>query len=280
MMPTLDPEVLSGWVGRSESRLDRIEPGRARLMQATLGQEATLQEGDPLPRLWHWLYFADEVPSDALAADGLAAPGPILPPVDLPNRMWGGARFEINEPLRVGQLVERHREIVSVDVKEGRSGPLCLVTLRDTFLADAQTHFSEEQDIVYRMPPEKGRASKPVETPYQAQFEEVVTPDEVLLFRYSALTFNSHRIHYDPDYCRAVEGYPGLIVHGPLTATLLSGLAERNAVQRIRQFRLRATSPLFAGHPVRLAGRKLDGRIHVWAETMDGSLAMDAEGDY
>ena len=279
MIPTLDPEVLGQWVGRREKRLDVIDAGHARAMQATLDLEPSLQDGDVLPALWHWLYFLDHSRTAELATDGLADASPILPPIDLPNRMWAGARFEFSAPVIIGQMVEREREVISVNLKQGSSGPLCFVTLMDSFRADARLLFSEAHEIVYRTPPQKG-ASPKVEMPYLEETSETVVPGPILLFRYSALTFNSHRIHYDPDYCREEEGYPGALVHGPLTATLLCDFAERLCPKPISRFRLKATAPLFSGQPIRLAGRILEGRAHVWAVTSEGGLAMDAEADF
>ncbi len=277
MIPTLDPDILSGWVGRSEAVLDTIEPIRARLMQATLDRDPTLVPGDPLPPLWHWLYFTEPVRTAELAADGLAPPGALWPPVALPNRMWAGARFRFDAPLTIGQTAERHREITSVTLKDGRSGPLCFVTYRDRFRADARTLLTEEWDVVFRSPPTPGTTPLPVRAPYEPEVTEVPDLTVPLLFRYSALTFNSHRIHYDPDYTRNTEHYPALIVHGPLVATMLMGFATRHAGFEIRDFRLRATAPSFLNLPFRLAGRCIEDRFHVWAETGDGLLAMDAE---
>lgn len=277
MTPTLDPDILTSWIGRTESLLDTIDPAKARLMQATLDQTPSLTPGAPLPPLWHWLYFTEIVRTSDLAPDGLAPPGPLWPPVALPNRMWAGARFNFHAPLTIGQIAERHREVTSVTLKEGRSGPLCFVTYRDSFRADARTLFTEDWDVVFRSPPAPDEAPKPVQAPYEPAFTETPSLSVPLLFRYSALTFNSHRIHYDPDYARDVEHYPSLLAHGPLVATLLMDFATSHAEFEIRDFRLRATAPSFLNQPFRLAGRAFEDRLHVWAETGNGTLAMDAE---
>jgi len=277
---TLDETVLKSWVGRSETGTDVIDPGRARLMQATLDREPTLQEGDGLPPLWHWVYFPQPVRLKALGRDGHPELGGFVPPVALPRRMWAGGRFEYSEPVRLGERLMKTSAVRDVVVKQGRSGTLCFVTLHHDFVGDeGKLRFSEEHDIVYRENPMPGAAAaEPPQAPAGGAWVSKVEPSPVLLFRYSALTFNAHRIHYDRDYCRKVEGYPGLVVHGPLIATLLADLAARQRPARaLRAFSFRAIAPLFDDAPFVLRGKPdSDGVLELWAETPRGRLAMTA----
>ena len=275
---TLDANVLGRWIGRIERRRDVLDPRQARLMQALVGREATAAAGDPLPPLWHWLYFPTEARPSDLGRDGLPELGGFLPPVTLPRRMWAGGRFAFERPLRLGDAVEKVSTIKDVVVKEGRSGRLCFVTVRHAFNAEGVPCVSEEHDIVYReaFGPDAA-ASLPPEAPRDADWQRTIEPGPVVLFRYSALTYNGHRIHYDRDYCRDVEGYPGLVVHGPLTATLLVDLARTNEPKkRITSYEFRAVGPLFDTAPFTVAGRREGDTAHLWASDPAGRLAMTA----
>lgn len=280
---TLDEAVLKTWIGRSETASDVIDAGRARLMQATLDREPSLRDGDALPPLWHWLYFLQPTPLGALDLDGHAKRGGFLPPVDLPRRMWAGGRFAFSGPVRLGEVLTRTSTVEDVAVKRGRSGPLCFVTVRHDFAGpDGGLRLREEHDIVYRGDPAPGAASaEPSPAPEGGVWSTRVVPSPVLLFRYSALTFNAHRIHYDRDYCREVEGYPGLVFHGPLTATLLADLVVRVRPEAaLRGFSFRAVAPLFDGAPFMLRGKSAaEGTLALWAETPEGGLAMRASAD-
>ena len=278
--PTLDPEILSRWIGREARASDRLDAAHARRMQSTLDEEPTLAEGDPLPPLWHWIYFLEAVPMRRLGRDGHAARGGFLPPVALPRRMWAGGRVEFREPLPLGAEAERVSTIAKVAPKSGRSGPLCFVTVRHALSVGGGEGVVEEQDIVYREDPDPDAPRPaPPAPPEGAVWRETVTPSTTLLFRYSALTFNGHRIHYDRDYARTIEGYPALVFHGPLTATLLCrfGLARLGAAAPAR-FAYRGAAPLFDDRPFTLCG-KPDGAggATLWAETPEGGLAMSAE---
>ena len=274
---TLDFDTLKGWIGRTAQASDHLDPRTARLLEATLDRPPSLGTGDVLPPLWHWLYFPQEVQSRDLGPDGHARLGGFLPPVALPRRMWAGGRLRFHAPLRLGARIDKHSEITSVDLKTGRSGPLCFVTVRHAYSADATLCLTEEHDIVYRALPGPGEpAPSPPAAPEGSGITRAFMPSMPLLFRYSALTFNSHRIHYDLDHCREAEGYPGAVVHGPLIATLLADLARSTLGRPLVTFRFRATAPVF--HTDRLilnAGEATP--LPLWATRPDGAQAMEAE---
>lgn len=274
---TLDEQVLRQWIGKTEATTDTLHVAQARLMQATLDQEPSLSNGDELPPAWHWAYFLTGVPMSGLGRDGHPALGEFLPPVALPRRMWAGGRLTFDQPVLLGETINKRSQVKDISIKHGKSGALVFVTVRhEYFGSTGDLRFTEEHDIVYREDPAPDApAPKQVAPPATSVYSETVTPSTVQLFRYSALTFNSHRIHYDRDYCQQVEGYPGLIFHGPLTATLLAGLAVRQSGQgRLASFSFRAVAPLYDTQAFTLHH---DGADLVWAETPDGGLAMKAE---
>ena len=274
---------LTAWIGRSETRSDLIGATPALALNATLDHPETgFVSGTPLLPLWHWLYFLPLHRQSEIGADGHAKRGGFLPPVPLPRRMWAGSQFEFRAPVRVGDVVERTSTIADVSSKEGRTGKLVFVKVRHEVRCNgaADPAIVEFHDIVYR----EARKPDDVEPPPQraatgAAWQREIVPDDVLLFRYSALTFNGHRIHYDRKYVTEVEGYPGLIVHGPLIATLLMDLVRRNAPQaEIASFRFKAVRPTFDLNPFRVNGQlQDDGKtIKLWAEDHEGWLTMDA----
>ncbi len=267
---------MSGYVdyaGRSETRADTVWPHLVRGLAATLGVAAPEQA---LPPLWHWLLFADWAPADALGPDGHPKRGGFLPPVhDLPRRMWAGGRVVFHAPLHVGEEVTRTSTILSVTEKSGGSGRLVFVTVRHEVDGPAGRAITEEQDIVYRGA--DGEAVKPGDTapPIQAAAARQVLPDAVLLFRYSALTGNGHRIHYDADYVRGEEGYPGLVVHGPLQATWMAMLAAELAP--LRRFAFRGRRPAFAGTPLQVEAWQTPDGHHLRTRDGSGAICMTAE---
>ena len=276
-----DPAI-ADWVGRTRSASDLIAPFQAAGMAATLDRDRAPEEGEALPPGWHWLFFADLPRRSALGPDGHERRGDFLPPVPLPRRMWAGNRLAFRRPLRVGERARRDSEIVSVSEKQGRRGPLAFVTVRHVYSGeDGATALEEWHDIVYRAPaPQAGPDGAPARAPApetQAVWRREIVPDETMLFRYSALTFNGHRIHYDRPYVTGEEGYAGLIVHGPLTATLLLDLVAREAPDTaLSGVRFRARRPVFAGRPLVLeAAPSADG---VSARALfDGEVAMTAD---
>jgi len=276
---------LTAWIGRSETLHDTITEAPIRALNATLDHEPLpVAPGVPILPLWHWLYFLPMHRQSEIGADGHAKRGGFLPPVPLPRRMWAGGRFEFRAPVRVGDRVARTSTIENVVTKTGRSGTLVFVTVRHDLRRADETEpaIVEHHDIVYREAKRPGDVEPPPQaTGTGAPWQRELLPDDVLLFRYSALTFNGHRIHYDRRYVTEVEGYPGLIVHGPLIATLLLDLLRRehaNAV--VTRFDFKAISPLFDLNPFEVCGRA-DGerRFALWARNPEGGLAMQASAE-
>ena len=278
---SIDIEQLRAWIGRTESSADTVTAAPIAALSATLDRDDPLpRRGDPLPILWHWLYFLPRHRQSELGPDGHARLGGFLPPVPLPRRMYAGNRVDIIHPLAVGDAIVRLSTIVDVSQKEGRTGPLVFVRVRHEISRDDRLAVTEEQDIVYRNNP------GPDDPPPRAQrgpgpesWLREIHPDEVLLFRYSALTFNGYRIHYDRPFATRIQGYPGLVVHGPLIATLLADLVRRNLPEAtISSLSFRAISALFDIGPFFVCGRPgSDGRtVTLWARDAEGALAVEA----
>lgn len=274
---------LSAWIGRQETVHDTITAAPVIALNATLDHPSIDPlPGAALPPLWHWLYFLPKHRQSEIGADGHARRGGFLPPVPLPRRMWAGSQLEFRQPLRVGDQVARMSTIDAVTTKDGRTGRLVFVKVRHEVRRTdaAEPALVEFHDIVYR------EAKRPTDIDPQperaaagAAWQREITPDDVLLFRYSALTFNGHRIHYDRRYVTEVEGYPGLVVHGPLIATLLMDLLRRELPQaEVASFRFRAVRPTFDLHPFRVNGAlQDDGKaVRLWAQDHEGWLTMDA----
>jgi 3-methylfumaryl-CoA hydratase len=278
MNDAVDLPLLQQWVGKTEVKEDMIQPGLASALAATLDRAAPASD---LPPLWHWIYFWVVAPESEIGADGHPQRGGFLPPVPLPRRMWAGGRLTFTAPLALGKPATRTSRILDVAAKNGATGQLAFVTVRHEIAQQGHIAVTEEHDIVYRGLPQPGAAAiAPKQAPVDAAWSRDITPDPVLLFRYSALTFNGHRIHYDRSYVTGVEGYPGLIVHGPLIATLLLDLLHRNMPDaKVAQFSFRAVGPLFDIEPFTVCGRpEEDGRtVRLWAKNSRGELAMQAE---
>ncbi|HYG42982.1 MAG TPA: MaoC family dehydratase N-terminal domain-containing protein [Bordetella sp.] len=267
------------WVGREETLTANIQLQAVQAMAATLDLSAAPNMGEPLPPGWQWLFFNPVARRSGLGTDGHPQRGGFLPPVELPRRMWAGSRIRYLANLPVGAEAVRHSRIAKVENKIGKRGALWFVTVEHTTSCVGTTCMIEEQDIVYREATLPG-AVAPAPQPYegQAQWGREFQPDTTLLFRYSALTFNGHRIHYDQAYARNEEGYPDLVVHGPLTATLLQQLAlEYGGGRPLASFEFRGVSPLFVSRPFRLEGSVAqDGALALWARGPGGELAMSA----
>lgn len=264
-----------------ETRTDLVTAAPIAGLSATLDRDDPGPKvGDPLPPLWHWLYFLPASRQSELGPDGHTARGGFLPPVELPRRMWAGSRLEFVKPLRVGDEITRVSTIKDIQEKSGRSGPLVFITVRHEISTDAGLAVVDEHDIVYRGDAKPGdHQPTPLAAPTDQHWERIIHPDEVFLFRYSALIFNGHRIHYDRPYVTEVEGYPGLIVHGPLIATLLMDLVRRSLPNaNVAKFAFRAVSPLFDIAPFSVCGKtESDGRtVKLWAKNATGGLAMEA----
>ncbi len=283
---------ISDWIGREQSVTDTIDLNRAQAMNATLNIPVNLiQSGTALPHLWHWLYFWELTQHQGLANDGHARRGGFLPPIQLPRRMWAGGQLEFLHPLEIGAMAERRSRIENIESKEGKSGKLSFVTVAHEIFSGGKCCIREIQSIVYR------EAAKPsdlsgsstrqsnsasVSPPLHPDFSKEIKPDPLLLFRYSALTFNAHRIHYDRGYVTEDEGYPGLLVHGPLLATLLVQVAEEQFPEKIiRSFNFRAVGPTFDLEPFSVNGRFTDSdeSIELWIANKDGEICMKATAD-
>jgi 3-methylfumaryl-CoA hydratase len=276
------PTDLRQWIGKAERLSDVITATPYAALAATLDRPAARPAaGTPLPPLWHWLYFLRLYAQADVGPDGHAKRGGFLPPVPLPRRMWAGSQFEFSRPLCIGDAVTRRSTIVEVTEKLGRSGPLVFVKVRhEIHRADESLPaLIEFHDLVYRDAPAAGAAAPPpMSAPKTSLWERKINPDPVLLFRYSALTFNGHRIHYDRRYVTEVEGYPGLVVHGPLIATLLLDLLRREMPEaEVSRFQFKAIRPLFDLEAFSVCGQKGDGKtVQLWAQDHEGWLTMDA----
>ena len=272
------PDSITSWIGRTETRSDTVTVAPLVALSALLDRDdPPPAPGDAAPPLAHWLYFLPRYLQSEAGPDGHAAKGGFLPPIDLPRRMWAGSRLEFLRPLRVGSAIERVSTITNIAEKEGRSGKLVFVTVRHD-VSDAEGPvLTDEQDIVFRA--EGALAGAPVHAPSGAMWRREIHPDPVLLFRYSAVTFNSHRIHYDYPYVTKVEGYPGLVVHGPLTATLLIDLLRRNAPQvELKTFSFRALRPLYDTASFFTCGlpQEQNRQARLWTRDAEGAVSMEA----
>lgn len=264
----------SAWVGRTETVADRLDGHLAARVAVTLDVERP-GNGQPLPPLWHWAFFQNPLPAAGLGDDGHPARGGFLPPADGRNRMWAGGEVEFRQALRVGVDAERQTTIETVQEKSGTTGSLLFVTLRHEYVQAGELAIREWQNIVYRAP-SPPKTSHEGEVP-AAQWAMPVEPTPTLLFRYSAVTFNGHRIHYDRSYAVEEEGYPGLVVHGPLIATLLmDALRRAHPDKTVRRFEFKAVSPLFDTAPFSVNGKLMGGVADLWARGPQGQLAMRA----
>ncbi len=274
-------------IGQRQVATEVIAAGPANLLRLAFGRpEPELRSGDPLPPGWHGLYFLPHLAPDELRPDGTAIGAGVVPSSVLPRRMFAGETLRFHRPLRIGDEVRRETELADVSMKNGATGTLVFATaLHRYFTADGLA-LEEERRTVFReevKPGEKNQATRREEPPEDAPWRRVITPDPVLLFRFSALTFNSHRIHYDRAWAMEVEGYPGLVVHGPLTSTLLIDFARDHAAGRaFGAFRTQARAPLFDTAPFELRGRPVDGgrACDLWAVTPEGTIAMSAQVDF
>lgn len=287
-MPTTTSESdlahLKSWVGRKESIEDEITAWPVKAMTATLDRTDPLPaRGEPIPLGWHWFYFLEATAASGLAHDGHAKRGGFLPPVPLPRRMWAGGRMEFRRALVMGESARRDSEVLAVEPRRGKSGALVFVTVRHTILGSGEVAAIEEHDIVYR---EAAKAGEPppagTPAPSGARWIRSLIGDPVLLFRYSALIFNAHRIHYDLPYVTEEEHYPGLVVHGPLQATLLLDLCRRHSTRPVRRFDYRAMVPLFHPETFSINGNpSADGaRAQVWTANEKGWTAMRADVEF
>ncbi len=282
---TIDIDHLRQWIGRGEEAADVATAQPLAGLSATLDRDGPRPgPGDPVPPSGHWLYFLPAARQSELAEDGHEHRGGFLPPVPLPRRMWAGGRIAFHQPIRVGDEIVRRSEVRDVTLKEGRDESLVFVVVRHTVSGPGGTAVVEDHDIVYREEPRPDAPQPPPKpAPGTPVWQRTVVADSVMLFRYSALLFNGHRIHFDHEYATRVTGYPGLVVHGPLTATLLMDLCRRHRPDAaLTRFDYRAVRPLFDTRPFTIAGEPASGgaSAKLWALDPEGALAMTATAEF
>ncbi|MCO5130067.1 MAG: MaoC family dehydratase N-terminal domain-containing protein [Xanthobacteraceae bacterium] len=285
MTGTLDLDHLRQWIGRSEEASDIVTAQLAKGLRATLFLDiGAPQRGDAAPFTTHWCLAQPVYPMAKLGPDGHPTRGGFLPPVPLPRRMWAGGELQFIAPLRVGDEATRTSRISDVTVKAGSTGTLCFVAVEHTITTARGAAIRERQDIVYRdMPSGGGNATpaKPAAAPAPAKHREVHVSDPVLLFRYSALTFNGHRIHYDRDYVTKVEGYPGLVFHGPMQAALLVEFAARlHGGVAPKKFSYRGLQPLFEGGEFSVNANETAEGLDLWIANADGVPTMKGTANW
>jgi 3-methylfumaryl-CoA hydratase len=278
-----DLEKLKDWIGNRETDVDHITIPAVHRLAATLDRDDPVPRiGDELPVGWHSIFFPRVVRHSLIGPDGHPQRGDFLPPVPLPRRMFAGKRIRFQAPLRVGDEVRRVSTIKEVSIKQGRTGQMVFVTVQTDISSPRGLAIAEEQDIVYRGEPEAGAAPTPPQAaPGKAVWSKTVTPDEVMLFRYSALTFNGHRIHYDHPYVTGIEKYPALVMNGGLTTLLVFELARAHAATPVTFLSSRNVRPLFVNRPITLCGEPSpDGRVaRLWAQDDTGALALNATAE-
>jgi 3-methylfumaryl-CoA hydratase len=275
----VDLGKLRGWIGRSEIAYDEITPRLVRELTATLDRDTDYAQV-PVPLAVHWCLAPPAVKASMIGPDGHPLRGGFLPPVPLPRRMWAGGHVKFLDRLLIGDKIERRSRIVDVALKEGRTGVLCFVAIDHEYFTARGLAIEERQDIVYReLHPATIRRSSPQSLP-SPEWRRSMQASPVLLLRYSALTFNGHRIHYDRPYATEVEGYPGLLVHGPLQATLLVEFAATIKDMPAKQFSFRGVQPLFDFMPFELCARRIEGGLHLWIQTVEGVQTMDAQASW
>lgn len=271
------------WIGRSKTIENFLDPAQAQKMQATLSRTPTLKNGDALPPAWHWLYFHEAVLASDLGQDGHPRLGLSMPPFDLPphnltRRMWAGGKIQWHAPLRLGSMASKQSSIIEIEQKQGRTGELVFVTVEHLVHQDNQLCIREEHNIVYRAVAAASSTAEPEPAPQESDFSQSWRFAEADLFRYSALTFNSHRIHYDVDYTKHVEGYAGLVVHGPLLVTVLLDLAKSNNPDfnenKVQEFTYRAKSPVLLPSGLTAHGKVDGNQTNLWVANQSGGLAM------
>jgi 3-methylfumaryl-CoA hydratase len=272
--------ALQDWVGRREEAVDLVTAAPVSALAALFNHETPPWPSGALPPLAHWFYCLSRTPQAKLDQDGHELRGAFLPPVAQPRRMWAGGKLSFLHPVRFGTVFRRMSRIAEISEKTGRSGPLTFVTVEHRYEDSKGLAIEERQDLVYRAPPQAASNTITLHAPpaREADWELAVTPDPVMLFRYSALTYNAHRIHYDRDFCLKHEGYPGLVVHGPLIATLLVDLFLRhNPGASVSELSYRALTPLFDTAPFTLKGKASEQGADLWALSPEGQVAMSLQ---
>jgi 3-methylfumaryl-CoA hydratase len=279
-----DLESLKQWIGRTETAIDYVTVPAVNRLSATLDRDDPFPKiGDPLPVGWHAILFPRIVRHSQIGPDGHPQRGDFLPPVPLPRRMFAGKRTTFIAPLLVGDEVRRESQIQNVTIKDGRSGRMVFVTVKTDIRSPRGVAITEEQDIVYRGEPDKNAPQQPAQpAPGKAVWQHQVTPDPVMLFRYSALTFNGHRIHYDKPYVTGTEGYPDLIMNGGLTTLLTYELARTHGTTPIKFMSSRNVRALFVNRTITFCGEpSADNRTaKLWAQDNSGAVALVADAEF
>lgn len=277
MTEKLDIDHLRQWIGRSTEATDIVTAQLVMGLRATLFQEVgEPKTGDAAPFTVHWCLAQPVFPMSMLGPDGHPTRGGFLPPVPLPRRMWAGGEIEFLQPLQVGDESTRTSRIADVQVKSGSTGTLCFVSVEHSISSPRGVAIRERQDIVYReMTSSAPAGAKVPPPPPTAQHRETYVSDPVLLFRYSALTFNGHRIHYDRDYVTKVEGYPGLIFHGPLQAAFIIEMAAKlHGGKAPKKFTYRGLQPLFEGTEFSINANETEAGMELWTANAEGQPTM------
>ncbi len=273
--------ALGDWIGREEVRESAVPAAVANMIGATLNDDwdpvEGIAPGAPMPPLWHWMAFHPAVGMTEIGTDGHPKLGGFLPPVPLERRMWAAGKLTFQRPLHVGERLRRHSRIANVEEKTGGAGSMVFVTVQHELEGESGPAISEEQNIVYIAIPEEFRPPKPIPAPEAPDFDILVPIDVVRLFRFSAATFNAHRIHYDLAYTTEVEKYPGLVIHGPLQAMLLMEAAIRHRGSPPKEYSFRGVHPMFHTHDLRLVGvDKDDGAMELCTAAPDGHQGLQA----
>ena len=277
-MSKIDIEYLRIWVGREHSVADDLNSFPARALAAALDHASLPGTGEALPPSWHWLYFLDTPTASVTGPDGHPKKGGFLPPVPLPRRMWAAGNLHIEQPLILGTPAEKKSTIRSVELKEGKSGALVFVNIEHALHQNGRRCILEEQNVVYRDMPTTSVLPPGEVAPRDADWVKTITPDPVLLFRFSALTYNCHRIHYDREYATKEEFYPALVVHGPLLATLLLDHISANVKdKRVGRFSFRAVRPTFDTAPFAVSGKREGDQVSLWTTDAEGFVGMTAK---
>ncbi len=284
MSLTLDAELQS-WVGRTRIVEDEISPGAVRRIAGMLDLDPDrFRRGDPLPPHWFTMFFPDVARQSDIGPDGHPKPGVFLPPIPLPRRMGAGRRVRIPGVLRVGDVATKTAEVAAILPKQARTGFITVLTMRHTIRRGEEVIAVDEFDAIYREAVKPGEASAvapPQPAPADPAWREDKLLDPPLVFRYSAVTWNAHRIHYDADYARQVEGYPNTVQNGGLTMQLVLDAAVKHTPGRLTGFTARLTRPLYVGDTVTLAGHALkDGKVAAWAQDRDGHLCAQLELEF
>ena len=283
MSTKVDIDHLRKWIGKIDTVTDYVTPIVEQRYRATLNMDiGNPKDGEPVTSGLHWMLGWNLVKNDELGVDSHPALGEFLPPVPLPRRMWAGSEIKVLKPIRVGNKVVKQSTVSDIQVKEGRTGLLCFVTAEYNFLVNDEVTINEKHNIVYRDISKSGGGSGySKEIPERADLSEKIFMHPTILFRYSAIGFVGHRIHYDHPYTVNEENYPGLIVHGPLQATYLLRAAEKLMGKQVKSFTHKVMAPVFANSEYIVGVDKMDdGSVSCWGATKEFGVTMRAEAKF